>query len=174
MRAVKTAAAVAAVSLGWVASAAWAASDYFLKIDGVPGESAGGESIELNSFSWGTSNPSTAGPGSASAGRVAAPRDRPTGQATGQRQRAAVADSSAAPPAAGQMASLSVAFRESPTRAGVESPLARACASGKHFPTVVITARGTSYTLSDVTVSSCAVEGELRRAELKGHVTLIK
>ena len=48
--------------------------DYFLKIDGVPGESIGkpGE-IDLLSFSWGETQPGTAGQGSGSgAGRVQA------------------------------------------------------------------------------------------------------
>jgi len=178
MRAVQATATAIAAALGLAAGAAWAASDYFLKIDGVQGESVAGETIEVQSFSWGASNPSTVGPSSASAGRVVAPRDPPSGQSTGQRQRAAVADSGTVPTAAepqvGQIASFSVAVRESPTRGGSESPLARACATGKHFPTAVLSGRGRSYTLSDVVVSSCAVEGEMRRAELKGHVTLIK
>ena len=172
-----TAVAVAA-ALGLAAGATWAASDFYLKIDGVKGESAAGETIEVQSFSWGASNPSTVGAGSASAGRVVAPRDPPSGQSTGQRQRAAGADSGATSPAAepqvGQMASFSVAFRESPTRAGAESPLARACATGKHISSAALSVRGRSYTLDDVVVSSCVADGEMRRAELKGHVTLIK
>ena len=56
------------------------------------------------------------------------------------------------------MASFTVAFRESPTRAS-ESPLARACATGKHIPSAAVSVRGRSYTLSNVVVSSCASEG---------------
>jgi type VI secretion system secreted protein Hcp len=50
------------------------AVDYFLKIDGVPGESADDKhkgEIEVLSFSWGVSNPGPAGPGGgAAAGRA--------------------------------------------------------------------------------------------------------
>ncbi len=49
------------------APSAFAASDYFLKLDGVAGE------IEVNSWSWGVSN-------------VTGPRDSASGQATGKRQ----------------------------------------------------------------------------------------
>jgi Type VI secretion system effector, Hcp len=179
MRAGRGLAAAIAATLGLAAGSTWAASDYYLKIDGVQGESATGESIEVQSFSWGASNPSTVGAGSASAGRVAAPRDPPSGQSTGQRQRAPFASTGAASPAAaepqvGQMASFSVAFRESPTRASTGSSLARACATGTHIASAAMSVRGVSYTLSDVVVSSCTADGELRRAELKGHVTLIK
>lgn len=174
MRAVQKMAVTIAFS-SFTAGPVWAASDYFLKIDGVEGESVAGETIEVQSFSWGASNPSTVGSGSASAGRVVAPRDRPSGQSTGQ--RAAVAAPGTAPvatePQVGQLASFSVAFRESPTRAS-QSPLARACATGKHIPSAAISVRGRSYTLNDVVVSSCASEGEMRRAEFRGHVTLIK
>jgi type VI secretion system secreted protein Hcp len=48
--------------------------DYFLKIDGVPGESADAKhkgEIQLESFSWGESSPGGAGPGSGGgAGKV--------------------------------------------------------------------------------------------------------
>jgi type VI protein secretion system component Hcp len=173
----RTVAVAGTAILGFAGGAAAASSDFFLKIEGVQGESAAGETIEVQSFSWGASNPSTVGSGGLSAGRVVAPRDPPSGQSTGQRQRAAVADTgvttAAAAPAVDQMASFNVAFRESPTRASTGS-LARACATGKHIPSAVLSVRGVSYTLTDVVVSSCTAEGEMRRAELKGHVTLIK
>jgi hypothetical protein len=110
---------------------------------------------------------------------VSAPRDAASGQATGRRGQVATAAVSAAAavaePNAGEMAAFSVAVRESPTRNNTGgSSLARACASGKHFPSATLTANGRSYTLQDVVVSSCAVSGEMRTAELKGHVTLIK
>jgi type VI secretion system secreted protein Hcp len=48
-------------------------SDYFLKIDGVQGESADGKhkgEIEVESFSWGETNPGGHGGGGAGAGKV--------------------------------------------------------------------------------------------------------
>jgi type VI secretion system secreted protein Hcp len=58
-----------------VPTASAASVDYFLKIDGIDGESTAdghkGE-IELESWSWGESNPSTVGPGGSSSGRAVA------------------------------------------------------------------------------------------------------
>ena len=91
-------------SLLMAASPAFAASDYLLQLDPVKGESmetAAPQNIEVESFSWGASNPSSAATGSgAGAGKVnvqdlsvmkAAPRDarRP--------RRAACRDSPACP-----------------------------------------------------------------------------
>jgi type VI secretion system secreted protein Hcp len=58
--------------------------DYYLKIEGVDGEATDDRhkgQIEIQSFSWGVSNPSTVGPGSAGSG---AGRESPTLQSTGQ------------------------------------------------------------------------------------------
>jgi len=181
------------VSAVWALSAglALAASDYYLKIDGVDGESsAAPANIEVQSFSWGASNPTSVGSSGMSAGKVAvqdlsvtavtAPRDAASGQATGRRAPTSTAAAvSAAPvvaePKSGDMTTFSVAVRESPTQSSTGgSSLAHACASGKHFPSATLTANGRSYTLQDVVVSSCAMSGEMRTAELKGHVTLIK
>ena len=50
-----------------------AASDYFLKIDGIKGESVDAghrDEIEINSWSWGASNPVLAGGGGGGTGKV--------------------------------------------------------------------------------------------------------
>ena len=61
-------------SLLMAASPAFAASDYLLQLDPVKGESmetAAPQNIEVESFSWGASNPSSAATGSgAGAGKV--------------------------------------------------------------------------------------------------------
>ena len=189
MRAVRRGLTAASAVLALSTGLALAASDYYLKIDGVDGEtSAAPASIEVQSFSWGTSNPTSVGSSGMSAGKVnvqdlsvtavSTPRDAASGQATGKRTAAPAAVGTApvvAEPKTGDMATFSVAVRESPTRSNTGgSSLARACASGKHFPSATLTAKGRSYTLQDVIVSSCAVTGDMRTAELKGHVTLIK
>ena len=56
-----------------VAPSAHAADDYFLKIDGVPGESAAGlakDAIQVKEFSWGTENTSAFTSGGAPAGKA--------------------------------------------------------------------------------------------------------
>ncbi len=56
-----------------VAPSAHAADDYFLKIDGVPGESVAGQAkdaIEVKEFSWGAENSVTFATGGASAGKA--------------------------------------------------------------------------------------------------------
>jgi hypothetical protein len=82
----------AALLLG--AAVANAASDYFLKIEDLKGESsATSPPIEVQSWSLGASNPTSVGSGGLSAGRAAAPassavvapRDVATGQASGRR-----------------------------------------------------------------------------------------
>jgi type VI secretion system secreted protein Hcp len=114
-----------------------AAVDYFLKIDGIEGESADrrhkGE-IQIDSFSWGVSNPSSIGSGSGGAG-------------------------------AGKVSYSDLSFtamfgKHSPQ-------LVRACATGKHFPEAVLTGRKAGggqqeylkIELKDVLVSSYATGG---------------
>jgi hypothetical protein len=56
-----------------IAAPAWAASDYLLQLEGVKGEAAAGSppaTVEVLSWSWGASNPSTIGSGGMSAGKV--------------------------------------------------------------------------------------------------------
>lgn len=184
-------------------AAAMAASDYLLEIKGVPGENAATstpQTIEVASWSWGTSNPTSAGSGGLAAGKAAmqdmsastdAPaagaqvaRDAASGMPTGKRAAAAVPAASATglgqaetAPKVGDMATLVVMVRESPTRASAGLSVAKqgACAAGQHFGSVVLTGQGKRYEMTDVTVTSCADAGNgLRQKELKGHVTLIK
>jgi type VI protein secretion system component Hcp len=73
------AAALASSAALTIASPALAASDYLLEIEGVKGEAAA--TIEINSWSWGVSNPAQA-----SSHEVKSPRDAASGLATGKRQ----------------------------------------------------------------------------------------
>jgi hypothetical protein len=158
---------ITAAALALAAGAAGAASDYLLTIGDIKGGAIGASPIEVHSYSWGASNPTP----------VKEPRDASTGQASGKRVAPAAVNSSgqaaaAAAPQPGELRSLTLAMRESPTLAS--SPLVRACASGKHFGSVTLNGRGSTIVLKDVMVSSCAVEANQRKLELKGHVTLIK
>ena len=178
---------ITAAALTLAAGAAGAASDYLLTIGDIKGEAVGGSPIEVHAYSWGASNPTSVGSGGLSAGKVnfrdlsrtpvKEPRDPSTGQASGKRVAPAdvSGDGQAAAvvaPHPGEVRSLTLAMRESPTLAA--SPLVRACATGKHFGSVTLNGRGSTIVLKDVMVSSCAVEANQRKLELTGHVTLIK
>jgi hypothetical protein len=156
-----------------------------LEIEGVAGESAAASStIELNSFSFGASNPSTVGPGSsASSGKtvaassVVAPRDAATGQASGRRVAAADVTADGRPDvlvasAVGQTVSFSASFRESPTKASTGG-LAR-CAQGQHIAKATLRGPRQTVSLDNVVVTSCPGTSGERRHEFTGHVTLIK
>lgn len=168
-----------------------AASDYLLQLDPVQGEgkdAAAPQAIEVQSFSWGASNPSSAVKGNgAGAGKVnmqdlsgtsiKAPRDAASGQASGKRT-AAVAqadgstDAAVAAPAVGDIATFTVLVRESPTKASTGK--SGGCVSGTHFPHAVIVAQGKRYEFADVVLTSCTVTDGLSKKEFKGHVTLLK
>jgi hypothetical protein len=163
----------------------YAASDFLLEIEGVAGESnTSPSSIELNSFSFGASNPTTVGPGSsASSGRTAAssgvvaPRDAATGQASGKRVSTGdvTGDGRAdllAASAVGQTVSFSATFRESPTKASTGG-LAR-CAQGQHIAKATLRGPRQTVSLDNVVVTSCPGASGERRHEFTGHVTLIK
>jgi type VI secretion system secreted protein Hcp len=116
--------------------------DYFLRIDGVPGESLDAKhkgEIEVESWSWGEANPVSPGGGSSGggAGKV-------------------------------QMQDFNFSTRFSKA----SPSLMVACASGKHFKSAVLTARKAgkgqqeflTFSLSDVLVSAYqtgGVEGEV-------------
>jgi type VI secretion system secreted protein Hcp len=144
-----------AAALVLSAAAAVAASDYLLEIKGISGDSGASDApktIEIASWSWGASNPTSVGSGGLSAGRAAAPR-------------------------MGDVATLVVMYRESPTRASTGATAAKqgGCATGTHFGNVVLTGKGSRYEMTDVTVVSCTDMGSgMRQRELRGHVTLIK
>ena len=180
-------------SLLMAATPALAASDYLLELDSVKGggkDTAAPQSIEVESFSWGVSNASSAATGSgAGAGKVnmqdlsvmsaQAPRDVSTGMSTGKRTAAVAspagdeqATAMVAAPKVGDVATFTVLTRESPTK--VSTGKTGACATGTHFPHAVIVARGQRYEFSDVVVTSCTVTDGQMKKDFKGHVTLLK
>ena len=175
---VKTIAATTTLMLA--AGAAFAGSDYLLTFGVGKGDAANGAApapIPVQSFSWGTSNPTTVGSGGLSAGKVnvqdlsvmrATPRDSSTGVASGR----SVAPVAAAAPAVGDTRTIVVDMQESPALAA--SGLVQACATGKHLASVTLTGPNGTVTLQDVVVASCAVDGARRKGEFTGHVTLIK
>lgn len=181
----------AAVSSLLMAASGFAASDYLLQLDPVKGagkDAVAPQTIEVESFSWGVSNPSSAAASSgAGAGKVSmqdmsvmsakAPRDSASGMATGKRAApAAGADgqvvTAVAAPKVGDVATFTVAIRESPTRASTGK--VGDCVKGTHFPHAAIVAKGQRYEFSDVVLTSCTVDGGLMKKEFKGHVTLLK
>jgi hypothetical protein len=178
-------------SLLMAASPAFAASDYLLQLDPVKGErtdTAAPQNIEVESFSWGASNPSSAATGSgAGAGKAnmqdlsvmkaQAPREAMSGMATGKRAApAAAADGQAvaavAAPKVGDVATFTVAIRESPTKSSTGK--VGDCVQGTRFPHAVVVAKGQRYEFSDVVLTSCTVDGGLMKKDFKGHVTLLK
>ena len=176
-------------SLLMAALPVFAASDYLLQLDPVKGEdTAAPQNIEVESFSWGVSNSSSVPTGGgAGAGKVnvqdlsvmkaQAPRDAMSGMATGKRAApVAAADGQAvaavAAPKVGDVATFTVAIRESPSKASTGK--VGDCVQGTHFPHAVIVAKGQRYEFSDVVLTSCTVDGALMKKEFKGHVTLLK
>jgi type VI protein secretion system component Hcp len=162
-------------------STSLAASDYYLKIESVEGDTAArseSHPIELASWSFGATQAS-----------VAAPRDAATGQPTGKRQyspiiltkpverSAATAEEStvAAPAPAEAAASIqTVKFSVPEPGDGSTAELARMCASGKHIKSAELSSPSGRYQLQDAVISSCEVSGNQRTYEFRGHVTLMK
>ncbi len=173
-------------------SAAFAASDYYLKIGDIKGEPAdgAGSPLEASSFSWGASQGTSAGaPSGTAAGKVsmqdlsvmksAAPRDAASGMPTGKRQHkplplAMDGGNDAGPPldSAGAMRSMSLVV-PGPGNA-TSRQLDQACASGQHIDKAVLGVRGQMFAMNDVVVSSCTSSGTERTYEFRGHVTLMK
>jgi type VI secretion system secreted protein Hcp len=113
------------------------AIDYFLKIDGIPGESTDDKhkgEIEVEAWSWGETNPAPPGAGGAGGG-------------------------------AGKVQVQDFNFTANVSKASPN--LLLACASGKHFKSAVFTARKAgkpaaeflTFSLSDVLVSSYQTGG---------------
>lgn len=188
----------ATVALALVAAAAGAASDYLLEIDGIDAETGASspQTIEIASWSWGASNPTSVGSSGLSAGKASAqaPSATETGAPTGDQaaakgnpskaswdlatgkgaRTAAPGGAATASPQVGDLATLVVRYRESPTKAST-GRRASACADGEHIAQAVLKANGRSYQLSDVVAGACTTGADgLRQRELKGHVTLIK
>ncbi|MGE0668495.1 MAG: Hcp family type VI secretion system effector [Sphingomonadales bacterium] len=144
---VGTAGLIALAAMLAVAAPAGAASDIYLKIEGIPGESAdmaNRGAIEVASWSLGATQ--SAGPrfgGAAGAGRTGAsaqPAEPPQGPAT---------------------LSLAKAYDKSSPK------LAEACAKGTHFPKATLSVRKSgggqqdymTYELENVMISSYSVSG---------------
>jgi hypothetical protein len=184
MRLSAKSAIVSGTALLLTAVVGYAASDYLLEIEGVAGESSTSPStIELASWSFGASNPTSVGSAGLSSGKtvatssVVAPRDAATGQASGK--RVATGDVSGdgradvlAASAVGQTVSFSAMFRESPSKASTGG-LAR-CAQGQHIAKATLRGPRQTVSLDNVVVTSCPAAAGERRHEFTGHVTLIK
>ncbi len=187
MRTLRIIAAVS--SLLMVAAPAGASSDYLLQLDPVKGEGmakAAPQTIEVESFSWGTSNPAVAsargGAGRAnmqdlSVTSAVAPRDAASGMATGKQvapvaEAAAVPGSAADGPKVGDVASFTVMVRESPTKSSTGK--GGGCGGGTHFTNAVLVVQGKRYELSDVVLTSCTVGDGAMKKDFTGHVTLMK
>lgn len=133
------------------ATASLAASDYYLKFEGVDGASRSGsmsQTIELRSWAFGASQP-----------QVVSPRD-PTSAAR------------TSAPAAAELQTVVFSVPE-PGDASIAA-LARMCASGKNIRNAVLNSPDGRYKLEDTVITSCAVTGNERRYEFRGHVTLMK
>jgi hypothetical protein len=179
-----------------IAAPAFAASDYLLIIEGVDGEAS--QAIEINSWSWGASNPTT---GPVGAGResptkptvqasqntqslrdgVPPPRDAASGLATG---RSGVNVAAGDLDGDGRMDLEGLAkVNEVSGFSLVLAPGAattRVCA-GKHIKEAHIVARGVVHDFEDLTLScagggaggmTASVTGKTK--EFRGHVTLMK
>jgi type VI secretion system secreted protein Hcp len=129
---------LASLGLLWIAAGAAQAADYYLKIDGIEGESIGSQGSEnggsVASWSFGASNPTSMGIGGMGQARIAAP--------------------AAAEPAQGSSGTATV------TRLyDKASPLlAKKCAQGEHIQSVKLTrcesGQCRAYELQDVVISS--------------------
>lgn len=181
-----------AVLAAAISAGALAATDMYLKLDGVDGESAAraaGSTVEVSSFSFGVSNAASMATGSGggsgkasmsdlSVTRTVAPRDAASGLPTGKRihkpmaASPSVSSGGGTAPAASELQSVSVVLPA--TESATTQALDRACASGKHIPKAELGRQGQVYTLSDVLVSSCTASSSERRYEFRGHVTLMK
>jgi hypothetical protein len=176
-----------AAAMSIAAPAMAASADYYLIIDGVDGEAS--SAIEVQSWSWGASNPSTVG--AAGQGRVVSPRDPASGQATGRGvvTSASPGTTGGVNVAAGDLdgdgrADL-VALEKLNEVSGFTLTLApgtgarSACAAGKHIAHAHLLAKGVVYDFEDVVVSSCTGGSTLGlTGRMKdyhgGHVTLMK
>ena len=173
-----------------LSSTALAASDVYLKIEGVDGESTAvsrSAPVAISSFSLTASDPAAAqrssglGTGKVSMSdlsvtRAVSPRDPQSGLPTGQRMRKPTAASAAADggtsSSGADMQTVTVVLpaAESETSRSLDS----ACAKGTHIKNAELRNSAQRYAMTDVVVSSCAASSSERRYEFRGHVTLMK
>lgn len=161
----------------FAASAAFAASDYFLKIEGIEGEASA--TIDVLSWSWGASN------------AVASPRDAASGLATGRRDsgpRVTASQNTQSLRGRATYSDLSLTRNSDISALGTlaevrgfgltldkASPiLAKLCAQGTHFPKATLSARADQWTLENAVVSGCTavppqVSSGLGRAPADGR-----
>jgi type VI protein secretion system component Hcp len=178
VRRIHWAALAAASGLWFVAASAVAASDYYLKIGGVEGESESKDhkgTIEIQSWSFGAGKASMQ---DLSVSSTKAPQDAASGQATGKRQHkpftVASSRETSAAATAPEVGSISTVSVVSAPGSATAARLDRLCASGKHIKSASLTGQGRVVELQDVVVSSCSSTANGRVHELRGHVTLIK
>lgn len=171
-----------------IAAPAFAASDYLLIIDGVDGEAS--QAIEIQSWSWGASNP-----GSAAQSRESPTIKRDPPQAS---QNTQSLRTSSAPAAGRGGVNVAAGDVDGDGRADLASlasvdevsgfsltlapgDAARKVCGGKHIKEAHIVARGMVYDFEDLSVvcagggaggMTMAVTGKTK--EFKGHVTLMK
>jgi hypothetical protein len=181
---------IAVVSL--CATPALAATDYYMKLGDVKGESKDHkQTIEVLSWSWGLSQGGSAGstkggataraaaPTASVETAVVAPRDAASGQASGKRTAVAAgdldgdgrADVAAAEPQLDAVNEVTLKIRESPT---LPSRARQGCAAGTHFGTVNLGGKGKQYRMQDAVVTACEIQDGVRTMKVKGHVTLLK
>jgi type VI protein secretion system component Hcp len=162
-------------------ASAVAASDYLLELEGIEGDArAGRQTLEVQSFSWGTSNAGAMPAGSGgSSGKVnvhdisltvAAPGEAASGLASGRRSVVA-GNVEAAAVAAPVVRDVSITLPEAAAKS--------VCASGKHIAKANLNARGERVELEDVIVTSCTTQAGVSVVSMRGHtktghVTLMK
>lgn len=128
-----------AATLALAAVPALAAADYYLKIDGVPGESKDGVAIE--SFSWGAS------------------QTRAFNQNSSRSNNTRAAET---PPPAGLVTVITAREAGSGMATGRRKGW-DGCVKGTHFSSVKLAGRSSGWTLSDVMVEECTADGMVLR-----------
>ena len=182
---------LAVVSL--CAAPALAATDYYMKLGDVKGETKKDhkETIEVLSWSWGVTKGGSAGstkggrqgeihsPTASAAAPVVSPRDAASGQASGKRTAVAAgdldgdgrADVAVAEPQLDAVNEVTLKIRESPT---LPTRARTGCAAGTHFGNVDLGGKGKQYRMQDAVVTACEVQDGVRTMKVRGHVTLLK
>ena len=153
--------AFAMAAFAWAGSAQ-AASDYLLKLEGIPGESKAKPDghkgwIELESVQLGVSKTATGGVNVASGDVNAAPHDAASGQASGKRTHNPVRIRMATDE---ETAALLLPAVQKVREAAARMPAWEGCAAGQKIEGLAIKQKSTGRTgrILDATVSTCATE----------------
>lgn len=176
-----------------VAGPAYAASEYYLVIDGVEGEPS--TAIEVQSWSWGTSSASTGSSGVSGRPSVQASQNtqslreapsRPVLTASQNSQSLRDGSQPAGDLDGDGRADLSALTSAEEVQGftlvlGPGAAARQTCVSGKHIKEAHIVGREGVFDLENITVSSCDSSGGAmalkvlgKTKEFKGHVTLLK